>query len=68
MAVTMCLKRTCNALMSGQRRNTKGGANPMKAFVSAVVASVVLGIAAYAVLNGFQVPADAAFSTSGVRL
>jgi hypothetical protein len=40
----------------------------MKAFVSAVAVSVILGIAAYAALNGIQVPADAAFSTSGVRL
>jgi hypothetical protein len=40
----------------------------MKAFLAAIAASVVLAVAAYAVLNGYQLSVDSAFATSGVRL
>jgi hypothetical protein len=40
----------------------------MKAFIASVVVAIGLAVGAYAVLNGVQVPAEAAFATSGVRL
>ena len=40
----------------------------MRSFVVACVAAVVIAIGAAAVLDHYQKPAAAAFSTSGVRI
>jgi hypothetical protein len=40
----------------------------MRSFVAACIAAVVIALGGAVVLNGFQKPATAAFSTSAVRL
>ena len=40
----------------------------MKTFVLACVAAIAIAVVSVFVLNGVQKPADAAFSTTGVRL
>lgn len=40
----------------------------MKSFIIACVAAVVIAVIGGVVLNSVQVPADQAFSTTGVRL
>ena len=44
------------------------GHNPMKAFVIACVAAVIIAAIGGIALNSVQEPADQAFSTSAVRL
>ena len=40
----------------------------MKAFISACVVALVIAVIGGVVLNGIQVPVDAAFTTNAVRL
>ena len=40
----------------------------MRSFVAACIAALVIAIVGAVVLNHYQKPADAAFSTSSVRL
>jgi hypothetical protein len=40
----------------------------MRSFVAACIAAIVIATGAAVMLNHYQKPADAAFSTSGVRL
>jgi len=40
----------------------------MPSFIVACVAAIAIALGAAAVLNHYQKPADAAFSTSGVRI
>jgi hypothetical protein len=40
----------------------------MRAFIAAIAVSLVMAFGAYAILDGVQKPADAAFSTTGTRL
>jgi hypothetical protein len=40
----------------------------MRSFVAACIAAIVIAIGSAVVLNGYQKPAIAAFSTSGVRI
>ncbi len=41
---------------------------PMKAFIMAVVAAVIVAVIGGAVLNSIQEPVDKAFTTTSVRL
>jgi hypothetical protein len=40
----------------------------MRSFVAACIAAILIAIGGAVVLNGYQKPAIAAFSTSGVRI